>query len=75
MSSLHVDDRVRLIQDIPELLLSRGELGVVRSTWCAPDIAYEVEFNSDDGLHNTRTLLLAGQVERTEYEEREVLGS
>jgi hypothetical protein len=39
-----VDDQVRLTQDIPELWLSKGECGVVRSTWFAPAVAYEVEF-------------------------------
>ena len=39
-----VDDQVRLTQDIPELWLTKGECGVVRSTWFAPSVAYEVEF-------------------------------
>ena len=33
MRQPHVDDYVRLTQDIPELALSKGEIGVVRSTW------------------------------------------
>src|SRR3712207_8420426 len=41
MRSPHVDDLVRLTQDVPELSLSRGEGGVVRSTWVAPTTAYE----------------------------------
>lgn len=45
MRSPHVDDFVRLMSDIPELSLIRGEIGVVRSTWFAPSIAYEVEFH------------------------------
>ena len=50
----HVDDRVRLTQDIPELSLIRGELGIVRSTWFAPSVAYEVEFHSAGSDFETR---------------------
>jgi len=56
----HVDDFVRLNQDIPELELERGQLGVVRSTWFAPTVAYEVEFPLE-GL-GKRALLLERQV-------------
>ena len=59
----HVDDFVRLTQDIPELALARGELGVVRSTWFAPSVAYEVEFNQIGHDYQTRALLLEGQLQ------------
>lgn len=59
----HVDDFVRLTQDIPELSLNRGELGVVRSTWFAPSVAYEVEFHKIGHDYQTRALLLEQQVE------------
>ena len=59
----HIDDTVRLTQDIPELSLSRGSLGVVRSTWFAPSVAYEVEFHQIGDDYQTRALLLAEQVE------------
>lgn len=59
----HVDDTVRLTQDIPELSLCRGSLGVVRSTWFAPSVAYEVEFHQIGNDYQTRALLLAEQVE------------
>ena len=59
----HVDDFVRLISDIPELALVRGTVGVVRSTWFAPTIAYEVEFHQKGHNHETRALLLAEQVQ------------
>jgi hypothetical protein len=52
----HVDDSVRLIHDLPELMLSAGAVGVVCSTWFAPDVAYEVEFQ-DVGEVGTRVLL------------------
>jgi len=58
-----VDDKVRLMQDIPELSLSRGIRGVVRSMWCAPCMAYEVEFPSTGESYNTRALLMAEQVQ------------
>ena len=59
----HVDDFVRLTQDVPELSLNRGEVGVVRSTWFAPSVAYEVEFHKIGHDYQTRALLLAEQVE------------
>ena len=58
----HVDDYVRLAQDIPELSLNRGEIGVVRSTWFAPTLAYEVEFHPVGLDHQTRALLMAEQL-------------
>jgi hypothetical protein len=63
MRQPHVDDFVRLTQDIPELALLRGEIGVVRSTWFAPTIAYEVEFHQMGLDTATRALLLAEQVQ------------
>lgn len=63
MRSPHVDDYVRLMSDIPELSLSRGEIGVVRSTWFAPSIAYEVEFHQIGHDYQTRALLLPDQLE------------
>ena len=62
MRSPHIDDVVRLMKDVPELSLHRGQLGVVRSTWFSPATAYEVEFRKagDDGL--TLALLSEEQV-------------
>ena len=57
MRQPHVDDFVRLTRDIPELALHRGEIGVVRSTWCAPTTAYEVEFHPVGVNSETRALL------------------
>lgn len=57
-----VDDYVRLIEDIPELSLNRGQVGVVRSTWFAPTVAYEVEFHPVGMATQTRALLLGEQV-------------
>jgi hypothetical protein len=63
MRQPHVDDFVRLTQDIPELALNRGEVGVVRSTWFAPSVAYEVEFRQIGNDYQTRALLREEQVE------------
>ena len=66
----NVDDQVRLTQDIPELWLTKGELGVVRSTWFAPSVAYEVEFEIGADCH-TRVLV---RPEQLQVEERPELG-
>lgn len=63
MRQPHIDDFVRLTTDIPELSLNRGEVGVVRSTWFAPSVAYEVEFHQKGISHETRALLMAEQVQ------------
>ena len=63
MRQPHIDDFVRLVTDIPELALNRGEVGVVRSTWFAPSVAYEVEFHQKGQVHETRALLMAEQVQ------------
>ena len=60
MRKPHIDDQVRLNQDIPELHLRTGMVGVVRSTWFAPTTAFEVEF--DVAGAGTRALLLERQV-------------
>jgi hypothetical protein len=62
MRTPHVDDWVQLTQDIPELALAKGELGIVRSTWCAPYVAFEVEFRPAGQHFQTRCLLAAEQV-------------
>jgi hypothetical protein len=59
----NVDDQVRLTQDIPELWLSKGERGVVRSTWFAPSTAYEVEFRPVGCGGQTRVLLRPEQLQ------------
>jgi hypothetical protein len=59
----HVNDAVRLTQDVPRLDLRRGEVGVVRSTWFSPAVVYEVEFHTIGCDLDTRALLSAEQVE------------
>ncbi|HEX4055244.1 MAG TPA: DUF4926 domain-containing protein [Tepidisphaeraceae bacterium] len=75
MRSPHIDDFVRLMTDIPELALNRGEIGVVRSTWFAPSVAYEVEFHQIGHDYQTRALLLPDQVEVEEGSLFKHLGS
>ena len=65
----HVDEFVRLMVDLPELNLHRGDVGVVRSTWFAPTVAYEVEFQPIGLDCETRALLLAEQVKLEEAPE------
>jgi hypothetical protein len=57
-----VNDFVRLTSDVPELQLARGDVGVVRSQWFAPEIAYEVEFHLVGLDEPTRALLMADQI-------------
>ena len=59
----HVDSFVRLTHDIPDLFLTRGDIGVVRSTWFAPTVAYEVEFHKIGNDYQCRALLMEEQVE------------
>ncbi|HEV8379676.1 MAG TPA: DUF4926 domain-containing protein [Tepidisphaeraceae bacterium] len=62
MQQVLASDRVRLEQDIPELELFRGAVGVVVSTWLFPNTAYEVEFEVNPQRERLRILLLQQQV-------------
>jgi hypothetical protein len=65
-----IDDFVRLTGDIPELALTRGEIGVVRGklmTTIKPreslrSVAYEVEFHQVGHDYQTRALLMPQQL-------------
>lgn len=63
MNTLQVDDRVRLTKDVPELFLHRGAVGIIRSTWFAPSVAYEVEFDRIGTDCQIRALLTPQQIE------------
>jgi len=67
-----VDDHVRLTHDVPDLSLQRGQLGVVRSTWFAPAMTYEVEFETPEQRDPVRALLDEWQVQ---VEEESLFGS
>ena len=51
------NDEVRLVRDVPELELREGEVGVVRSSWYVPVVAFEVEFAPRFRRHPARVLL------------------
>ena len=63
MSSLHVQDVVRLKRDVPDLWLKRGAVGVVQSSWFSPTGFFEIEFESCLGAHGVRVLLGVEQLE------------
>jgi hypothetical protein len=56
-SLLPLNQIVRLMKNIPESSLYCGELGIVISIWCAPIVAYEVEFLRLDEDCRTRVLV------------------
>jgi len=59
----HIDDYVRLTQDLPELSLRQGAVGVVCSTWFSPHTRYEVQFTEvQGGGGDIRALLRPEQV-------------
>ena len=64
MREMHVDDRVQLNHDIPELGLHYGEVGLVCSTWFSPDTAYEVEFQLKEQECPIHALLMPNQLTR-----------
>ena len=41
------NDSVRLVRDVPELALREGQVGIVRSSWYVPVVAFEVEFGAE----------------------------
>ena len=63
MRQVHINDFVRLTRGLPELSLQRGDVGVVRSTWCAPAQVFEVEFHQLGQDVEMRALLDADQIE------------
>lgn len=62
MRQVLANDKVRLEQDIPELELTRGEIGIVVSTWFFPNTAFEVEFRGNENCFARRVLLLEQQI-------------
>jgi len=57
-------EHVRLIQDLPELGLYRGAVGLVCSTWFDPNTAFEVEFQPDGKGTRVRALLMPNQIQK-----------
>ena len=69
MQAPEVDGSVVLLEDIPELGLRSGAVGVVCSTWFAPEPAYEVEFQPPRGSA-TRALVMKNQIQPTDDHHR-----
>ena len=63
MQAPEVNRPVRLLQDIPELGLRSGEVGVVCSMWFAPNQAYEVEFRLKSRSSATRAIVMRNQIQ------------
>lgn len=63
MAPERATERVRLMQDLPELGLYRGAIGLVCSTWFDPNTAFEVEFQPDK-CSRVRALLMPNQIQR-----------
>ena len=56
------NETVRLARELPELKLSVGAVGIVRSAWFYPTTAYEVEFPGRGQGSGNRLLLLEAEV-------------
>ena len=63
MNDLRTDMRVRVLVDVPEYEVFRGEIGVVCSKWNLPWEMFEVEFYSEAFGEYRRALLSAEQLE------------
>lgn len=64
MAAAESKELVQLLQDVPELGLRRGDMGVVCSTWFTPGTAIEVEFRPDGLAFPIRTLLMPSQIQK-----------
>ena len=61
MTGIQPEQCVRLKQDIPNLFLHCGAVGVVKSTWCSE--AFEVEFYGEGEEVAIRALVFPRQIE------------
>ena len=64
------NDVIRVTRDIPDLALRRGDMGIVRSRWLAPALAYEIEFHFFGSDLAGRGLLMPEQIEVIERRPR-----
>ena len=62
MRQIMSNDQVRLVTDVPELALREGDVGIVRSSWYVPVVAYEVEFTGQPKGASARVLLLEDHI-------------
>ena len=63
-AQVEAEERVRLIRDVPELGLRRGDVGRVCSTWFEPNTAIEVEFQFGAVGGRVRALLMPDQFQK-----------
>lgn len=66
MFPVNLNALVRLIEDLPDLGLRRGAVGLVRSVWLTSGPCYEVEFEQSSKSPAARALLRANQLEPIE---------
>ena len=66
MPSVH--DTVRLVRDVPQCELHRGDVGFLYDVSCHPLPIYEVEFPRHEPVLSYRILLLEDQIEATDGE-------
>ncbi|GAA5346962.1 uncharacterized protein DUF4926 [Planifilum fimeticola] len=59
----HEHEIIRLLVDLPEHGLKKGEIGVIVDAFDRPNEAYEVEFVDKDGKTKVQTVLLPHQFE------------
>jgi hypothetical protein len=64
MTQVQGEERVRLMQDVAELGLHRGDVGLVCGTWFEPSAAFEVEFRLGAVGGRVRALLMPNQVQK-----------
>jgi hypothetical protein len=60
--SHYVGERVRLLVDLPNLGLSKGEVGTVCSIWEFASDMYEVEFREPDQAFPVRAVVTTKQM-------------
>lgn len=59
--SIEINDRVRLVVDLPDYDLRKGRVGVVVAEFLRPMHAYEIEFSDEDGETIAQVALLPKQ--------------
>ncbi len=62
MTKPHVTDLVVLTEDLPELDLHFGDVGLVRGVWPGPQATYEVEFRPEGSSKLHRAVVRENQI-------------
>ena len=66
MNQFKLLDPVRLLEDIPNVGLKKGQTGTIIFEFMEPNIAYEVEFSNEDGCAIAQLPLLPSQIDHLE---------